>query len=206
MIPSRADQHYTCCMFSVTSPRQIMSVEEYLSFEEASSVRHELVDGEVHMQAATSQTHNVTAGNLFALLRNAVDDDACRVFQHDMRLRVDERTMYYPDVMVVCDPEDRNEPFVSNPCLIVEVLSPSTASTDRREKLLAYRRLPALQAYIIVYQDEPHVVRHWRDKNGAWWQTEIFGLANEETVRFPCPVIDLSLARIYRGADESGSG
>lgn len=178
-----------------------MTFDEYLAFEEKSAARHELVDGDLHLQAGASQTHNVIAGNIFALLWNAVGDEPCRVFQNDMRLRIDERTAYYPDVMVTCDPDDRNEQFVSNPCLIVEVLSPSTAAIDRREKLLVYRRLSALQAYVIVHQDEPRVVRHWRDDHGTWWWTEIMGLTNEEQVRFPCPLIDVSLARIYQGTE-----
>jgi Uma2 family endonuclease len=106
--------------------------------------------------------------------------------------------MYYPDVMVVCDPTDIDERFVERPCLVIEVLSPTTASTDKREKLLSYRRIPSLEAYLIVSQDARHVVRHWRDSKGAWWREELVG---EGSMRLTCPHTELQFGQIYKGID-----
>ena len=118
---------------------------------------------------------NRIATNIVGLLWTAVGDRPCQVFQSDMKLCVAEDVIYYPDVMIVCDPDDRDELVAARPCLVVEVLSPSTALIDLREKALAYRRLPSLEAYIVAYQDEWRVVRYWRDEHGAWRQAEIVG-------------------------------
>ena len=113
----------------------------------------------------------------------------------DRELRAAEDTIYYPDVMVTCEPEE--DPLVENyPCLVVEVASPSTESIDRREKMLAYRKIPTLQAYLIVAQDERRVERFWRDESGEWRQGEAVG---EGFVPIPCPEAKLPLAEIYEG-------
>lgn len=80
------------------------------------------------------------------------------------------------------------------------MLPPSASSADRREKLLAYKRIPSLKAYVIVYQDEMRVKTVSRDANGAWWEAEV---ANKGLVPFPCPELELSLDQIYEGIDFS---
>ncbi len=178
------------------TPHPYLSVEEYLRLEEASSVRHEYVGGELYALAGASDRHNRIAMNLAAHLWMAARGGPCRVYGSDMKLRVADDAVYYPDIQVVCDPEDTEEWYKSRPCLVVEVLSPSTEAIDRREKLLAYRRLPSLKAYVVVYRDECRVARHWRDEQGVWWQAEVEG---EGRVPFPCPALELSLADIYEG-------
>jgi Uma2 family endonuclease len=118
------------------------------------------------------------------------------VFGSDMRLRIGDDAVYYPDVQVVCDPADVEQMYTTSPCVIVEVLSPSTRSIDLREKFLAYRRIASLKAYVVVYQDEVRVMRHYRDEDGVWWDDEVAGEGN---VPFPCPELVLMLADIYRG-------
>lgn len=181
---------------SAATPHRPLDVDEYLCLEEASSTRHEYVGGEIYAHAGASDRHNRIAGNIFAHLWEAVRGGPCRVYMSNMKVRVAEDALYYADVQVVCDPSDIGELYKTRPCLVVEVLSPSTEAIDRREKLMAYRRLSSLQAYVIVYQDEPRVVRHWRDERGGWWQAEVHG---EGQVPFPCAGIELSLADIYEG-------
>jgi Uma2 family endonuclease len=86
------------------------------------------------------------------------------------------------------------------PCLVVEVASPSTAVIDRREKLVAYKRIPTLEAYVIVEQDERRVQRHWRDDQGVWWDAEVSG---QGQVPFPCPETTPTLDEIYAGVEPS---
>jgi Uma2 family endonuclease len=117
-----------------------------------------------------------------------------------MRVRIGDDVVYYPDVQVVCDPADTEQMYTTSPCVVVEVLSPSTASIDLREKVLAYRRIESLQAYVIVYRDERRVMRHYRD-GGTWWDAELSG---EGIVPFPCPELELTLAEIYRGLAPAG--
>ena len=175
-----------------------LTLEEYLELEELASVRHEYVGGELIAQAGASRRHNVIATNLNYYLSAAIDDGACQVFQSDMKLRVADDVMYYPDVMVVCDPADTDQQFVVRPCLVIEILSPTTATTDQREKLMNYRRIPSLESYLIISQDARHVVRHWHDSKDAWWREELVG---EGSMRLTCPDTELQFGQIYRRID-----
>lgn len=175
------------------APRQRpLSIEEYLAFEEASPIRHEYVAGEVHAMTGATPRHNQIVGNVFAQLRAAARGEPCRVYVEAVKLRVGD-AIYYPDVMVDCTP---GEPalLIESPCLVVEVTSPSTALTDRREKLAAYRSSPTLQAYLLVEQDRRRVTRHWRDAQGVWGHSVITG---EGAVPVPCPQTELTLDLVY---------
>lgn len=181
-------------------PQKPLSVEEYLKLEEAATTRHEYVGGKIYTHAGASDRHNRLAGNIFARLWNAARDGPCRIYMSDMKLRVPDDVFYYPNVMVVCDPPDTENPlFRSDACLVVEITSPGTETIDRREKLLAYRKLPSLKAYLIVDQESLRVERHWRDEAGQWWQAEAVG--HESLVPIPCPEIELTLPQIYEGLD-----
>jgi len=123
-----------------------LSEQEYLRGELSSEIRHEYVDGGVFAMAGAGEAHNLIAGNVFARLREFVRGGPCRVFISDMKLHVRTwKAYYYPDVMVTCDPADSQSHFKEQPVLVVEVLSPGTESTDRREKMLAYRTLSGLR-------------------------------------------------------------
>ena len=173
-----------------------MSIGEYLQLEKASALKHEYVAGELYALAGASDRHNRIAVNITAQLWTAARGGSYRVYGSDMRLRIGDDAMYYPDVQVVCDPADAQEQYKSSPCVVVEVLSPSTEMIDRREKLVAYRSLSSLQAYIIVYRDQKRVLRYWRDQDSAWWDADVQG---QGQVRFPCPDATLTLDEIYEG-------
>ncbi|MBA2276924.1 MAG: Uma2 family endonuclease [Chloroflexia bacterium] len=177
------------------TPRQFMSIEEYLAFERASLIKHEYVGGHLYAMVGVSP-HSRIAGNIFVSLREAARSSSCRVHQSDMQVPVPDGPYYYPDVVVsrIDEPED---PYLEDePCLIVEVLSPHTALTDRREKLIAYRKLPSLQTYLIVEQEGMLVERRFRDQDGRWHSEFI----NDGGVLVPCPPgTQFSLAEIYEG-------
>jgi Uma2 family endonuclease len=172
-----------------------------LCFEEGSSIKHEYVAGQVYAMTGATERHNRITMNIAARLWAAAGDGPCHVYGSDMRLRIRDEAVYYPDVQVVCDPTDTEQSYKTSPCVVVEVLSPSTQSIDLREKLLAYRLIESLRAYVIVYQDVRRVLRHYRDDNGTWWDAELTG---EGTVPFPCPELELTLAEIYRGLAPAG--
>jgi Uma2 family endonuclease len=186
-----------------TAPRRtpLPTVEDYLCIEEASATKHEYVAGQLYALAGASERHNRIAMNIAAHLWGAAGDGPCHVYGSDMRLRIGDDAVYYPDVQVVCDPADTEQSYKTSPCVVVEVLSPSTQSIDLREKLLAYRRIASLQAYIIVYRDEMRVLRHYRAENNAWFDAEV---AREGKVPCPCPEAVLTLADIYRGVAPAG--
>jgi Uma2 family endonuclease len=184
---------YTGRMGERAVPHEPLSVEEYLKLEEASQKRHEYVAGNVYAHAGGTRRHDIISGNLFALLWNASRGGRCRVHTAGRLLRISDDVFYYPDVMVVCPPEDEAEDnealFEESPSIIVEVTSPTTEATDRREKMLAYRRIPSPRTYLIVAQESLRVERHWRDE----------AVGPEGVVPVPCPEIELTLAQIYEG-------
>jgi Uma2 family endonuclease len=176
----------------------MLTVDEFLEMEEVSSTKHEYVGGQIYALAGASERHNRVAANILALLWQGARNGRCRVYGSDMRLRVGESAVYYPDVQVACDPDDMNQSYITSPCLIVEVLSPSTQSIDLREKWLAYRDIKSLQRYVIVWRDQRRVMVHYRADDGEWYDTVLGG---ESSFSLPCPKMALSLGEVYEGVD-----
>ncbi len=143
-----------------------LTAEEYLKLEEESLTRHEFVGGEMFaMSGVTAAAHNLIVGNVYRAFHSRLERGPCKTFftEFKVRLRSDrDDIFYYPDVMIACGAIDLKTRYVTDPKVIVEVLSPSTEGTDRREKLLNYRRIPALEEYILIAQAEPEVTLHRR--------------------------------------------
>ena len=172
---------------------------DYLKFEDASPTRHEYVGGRIHAMTGGTMRHNRISGNVFRLLSDRFDGTHCQVFINDMKVHVQAAdSVYYPDVLVYCgSPIAGGDKLVQEALLIVEVTSDSTAGIDRREKRVAYQRLPGLRAYWIVSQTERHVELHERDATGTW-------TARELTASDSLPVVDsdpMPLERLYAGTD-----
>lgn len=175
---------------------QRLSVEEYLRHEDGAAFRSEYVDGRLFAMVGASDAHNIISMNVAALLWNAARGSACRVYQSDMKVRPLGQVFYYPDVMVVCRSEPDETHFKRSPCLIVEVLSPSTAVIDRGEKLRQYTQMPSLEAYVLLEQHEQRAEVYRRGAEGLWtYQT----LEADALLALPCPQITLSLAEVYGG-------
>lgn len=183
-------------MVEYAAPNSPLTIEEYLKLEESATVRHEYVAGEIHAMTGATRRHNRIAGNVYRRLADAAAGGNCRVYMETVKLRVATDTVYYPDVMVACGPEPEDPYVESEPCFVVKVVSPSTEATDRREKLAAYKRLPGLEAYLIVDQERRWVERHFRDADGMWRRAD---LVDEGRFSVPCPEIELTLAEVYEG-------
>ncbi|THF71969.1 Uma2 family endonuclease [Deinococcus sp. Arct2-2] len=178
-----------------------MSVAEYLQTEETSPVKREYVDGFVyplHAQAGASKAHARISANLTAALHAASLRMGCRLYQSDMKLRLKESTVFfYPDILLACGPDNPNEQFETEPCILIEVLSPSTAANDRLGKFNIYTALPSLQTYLMVEQAERRVYAYSRSSDGGdWLLTELSG---NDIVHLPCLNHNLSLDEIYIG-------
>jgi Uma2 family endonuclease len=173
-----------------------ISVEEYLAGEETSQIRYEFVDGEVYEMAGTSDRHNIISGNLFANLWSHLRDSSCQPFIENMKVRAARDVFYYPDVVVSCEENPESPYYRDEPVLIIEVISPSTAQIDRREKLRAYQQMPSVQEYVIVEQEKISVEIHRRQPDGRWI-TYFFNKNDEE---FTLESVDLTLAltEVYR--------
>ncbi len=151
------------------SPLLPISPEDYLRGERNGDIRHEYVDGHVYAMAGAGENHNIIALNLATELRRAARGTDCRTFISDMKLHLAElNRFYYPDILLACDPDDNNAYYKAHPCLIIEVLSPSTEATDRREKLHAYQQIASLKEYVLVSQEAPRIELYRRSEDH--WQ------------------------------------
>jgi Uma2 family endonuclease len=129
-----------------------MTPQKYLNWEETQEFKHEYVDGEVFAMTGGTIPHNLIALNLASILKAHLRGKGCRVFIADVKVRISESgPFYYPDIMVSCDQRDLNAfKLIQYPCLIVEVLSPSTEAYDRGDKFHHYQHLSTLQEYMLI--------------------------------------------------------
>lgn len=183
---------YNDTMGESVKPLAVLGVEEYLQLEEAATLKHEYVAGVMYALAGATQRHNRIVGNIFAQLWQKTQGSLCRVYASDMKIKIGNEAVYYPDVVVTCS-EEPHPLYLERPCLIVEVLSPSTEGTDRREKLLNYQKLASLQAYLLVDSESRRAEGYYRDQ-GGW----LYRLVEDEgELPFACLDLKLSLSAIY---------
>jgi Uma2 family endonuclease len=132
--------------------------------------RAELVNGVVYLMTGAAPRHNKVTVNAILALGGPARTLGCELFANDMAIKISEKTVYFPDVAVACNTTDESARTRTNPCLIIEVLSPSTASIDQREKRIAYEQLPSTRDYLIVDPDELTVEHHRRVVEDRWSQ------------------------------------
>jgi len=174
-----------------------LTQQDYLAFELTAELRHEYVDGQLYAMAGASERHNRISLNVGFHLRAAALGGHCGVFVSDMKLKIAWRNAYYyPDVMLVCNAQDNGEYYKQQPFFIAEVLSLSTASIDRREKLLVYQKIPGLRYYLLISSEQKQVEYFVRDAQDEW-QTAL--LEADETLTIVCENYHavLSLSDIY---------
>ena len=154
----------------------LLTAEEFLAQRHTFPGKVELVHGIVYpmydgpdrlMTGGTDKHNKVTVNAIGALLPVA-RQLGCELYANDMGVLVDGENIYYPDVMATCDPAGDSNLSRTKPCLIIEVLSPSTRSVDEREKRVAYFRIPTMHDYLIVDAEERMVDHHHREDDGVW--------------------------------------
>ena len=129
---------------------QKMSVDEFLAWEEHQPERHEFYLGETFAMVGGTARHNRVILNLASRIGDHLDGTSCQVFAENMKVQITEGILY-PDVMVTCGKaEAGDEQTVSDPKLIIEVLSPSTRGYDKRDKFILYRTLASLREYVLI--------------------------------------------------------
>ncbi len=175
-----------------------ISIAEYLKFEENSQIRHEYLGGQIFAMSGGSEEHNRIALNIASLLKLHLRGTNCKTFISDMKVKIEidakADIFYYPDVMVTCDRQDTEKYYKNSPCLILEVLSPSTANLDKREKRLNYQTLTSLQEYVLVSQDEIKLEIYRKNNDGNWY-AEI--LENGDEINLKSVGLTLTMADIY---------
>ena len=176
-----------------------ITVDEYLRLEERSPLRHEFVDGRIFVLQGSTARHNRIVMNIGERFRAARRDGPCAAYAIDLKVRVGRDRIYYPDVVLACAAHDGDTLVIDEPCVVVEVTSPSTRRTDRGEKVDAYLGVPSLRAYLVVEHDRPYVTFYTRGDGDAAWERE--ELVTAGTMHVPCVDSTISLEAIYAGVD-----
>jgi Uma2 family endonuclease len=184
------------CMAAV--PQQWIGPAEYLARDHSAETKSEYVDGVEYAMAGGTRRHNRIVLNVGAELRAALRGRSCGANSSDQKVTVPtRRRYYYPDVVVVCgEPEflETDQEILTNPVLLVEVLSETTAANDRGPKFLAYQTIPTLQEYLLISQDEIRVECFRRTADG-WVYTRVEGL--QSCLALQSLGAELKLSEVY---------
>jgi Uma2 family endonuclease len=169
---------------------------EYLAWEEQQEFRHEYVDGAVYAMTGGTINHGEIAANFINILKNHLRGSGCRVLTSDVKVQTLASNSYlYPDVSVTCDDRDRSATkFISHPCLIVEVLSPTTEAYDRGDKFALYRRSTSLQDYVLVSTNAMRVDLYQRNERGRW---EILSYDAGDSIDLPSVNLSVPVAQVH---------
>jgi len=199
-----------------TAEKRLLTAEEYLAFEATTDVRHEFHDGEMFAMGGGTLWHNLIKDNCAHSIRKRIEGRGCRVVTSDQRVKVDATGLYtYPDVVVFCGAatmEDGIHHTLTNPLLIVEVLSESTEKYDRGIKFGHYRRLATLREYMLVAQDRLSVEVFLRqpgetdpEGNGDNWMLSTAAAPNS-SIHLGTLGISVPLAELYDGVEFPAGG
>ena len=179
---------------------------EYLALERAAvGVKSEFHDGEMFAMSGGTRWHSRIGTNIAAEFGNKLRQHRCQPYNSELRIKVDETGLYtYPDLSVVCGEPlfaDDQIDTLTNPTLILEVLSDSTEGYDRGRKFEHYRQIPSLREYLLVSQYDPHIEQFIRQENNEWVLREVVGL--KASLDLPSLGITISLAEIFENVDFS---
>jgi Uma2 family endonuclease len=187
--------------WGIPGERHPLTVEEFLEIEHGGTARHEYIAGEMFEMRAPMPRHEVIVANLLRQLREQLGSNPSTLIAANLglRLRVEKTDLFYrPDVMVACGPftpAALDLPYVTDPRLIVEVFSPITEDIDRREKVLNYRHIAALEEYLLIAQRSPQVIVFRRSDD--WMPVELTAL--DAVVESRAMQLSVSLEEIYAG-------
>lgn len=187
-------------MTALKKTQPIYTLEEYAELEKSSEERYEFYDGNVWSMAGASSKHEDIVMNTGTELKNKLRGRGCKVYGSNLRVKVPIYPPYrYPDLTALCE-ERIFENFyglelLTNPTLIVEVLSPSTEAFDLNAKFTYYKSIESLNEYLLIAQDRPHVTLYTKQTAEAWLHREFNDL--EATVYLSSMDCEIALAEIY---------
>jgi Uma2 family endonuclease len=178
----QAQRHYT--------------IEEYSVVEGMSPVRNEYFEGEILAMAGGSADHNRISRNVLLALEPKLRGGPYESLGSDTRILTPSGLYTYPDAVVICGPIILSEPLetITNPTVLVEVLSPSTRAYDRGEKFELYRSIPTFRDYLLIEQSAVDVEHRWRA--GDQWLSES-KTSLHDVIRLNSIDVDLEIADLY---------
>ena len=184
-------------------PKSYLTPEEYLELERSADYKSEYFNGQVFGMGGASPNHVLIVTNVVSEFRSQLKKRPCTVYSTDLRVRVSSTGLYtYPDVVVVCDaPEfsDTHRDTLTNPTLIVEVLSKSTKDYDRGEKFEQYRAIETFVEYVLIAQDKHHVEHYSRQADKTWILSETNRV--EDVIELNSIGCKLAVSEIYDKVD-----
>ena len=186
-----------------TAPTPRITEEDYLRLERAAETKSEFVDGEIFAMSGGSLPHGMLAIRWGAEISAKLRGRNCSVYSSDVKIRTHRTGSYvYPDISVVCGKPQthRNaDDILTNPTVVIEVLSPSTERFDRGKKFGLYREIPSLQDYLLVHADAV-LVEHYSRQPESWLFRESSGV--ESSVHLASIDCTVALKDVYEGVIE----
>jgi len=174
-------------------PKQdFYSISEYLQNELDSDSKHEYIEGQVYAMAGASKNHQRVISNLVRILSDHLRNTPCDTFASDIKVKIGDLAVFYPDVIVACELETANAYYTEQPLIIVEVLSKSTRRIDETTKRRLYQSLPSLQEYVLIEQD---IVDIEICRRSEGWQPEHYFMGDDIT--FAAIELTVSVNDIY---------
>ncbi len=181
--------------------KQLMTVADYLAWEERQEFKHEYIDGEIIEMTGGAWKHSRIMINLTLAIGRQLENSNCVLLSSEMRVRVSDTRYVYPDLSAVCGDEsleDEKELSLLNPVFVAEVTSPSSARRDRVGKLDYYFAVPSIETYLIIDQDRVHAELYTRAADG--WRLREYS-SRDDVMPLPALNCDLPLAQVYHGLD-----
>jgi Uma2 family endonuclease len=183
----------------------LLSLEEYLQLEEQAEYKSEYHAGYIVAMAGATRNHSLIGANMLRGIGNALSG-SCEVHGSDLKVYIDALTKsLYPDVTVICGAPEfgkNRKDLITNPSLLIEVLSESTEAFDRGDKFSFYRHIPSLREYVLVSQKKPMIESFFKTEGGFWKLNYAEGIDSE--IHIESLGLSLPLAEVYRGVEWEG--
>jgi Uma2 family endonuclease len=182
--------------------KKYISAEEYLTAESVSVEKHEYFNGEIYAMECATVEHNLIVANTFGEIYGKLKDKQCKIMTSDLRVNVQSNGLYtYPDISIVCGEIEKSaDAFdsITNPIVIIEVLSEGTKDYDRGSKFMLYRGIPSLKSYILIDSTGHVMVEVFsKNQNNIWQLKEYKSIDNIMDIE---PLdIGIGLVDIYSG-------
>lgn len=177
--------------------RPRLGIDEFYAWVSGRDRKYELVDGQPVMMAGATRRHDRIAGNAIRVIGTQLQGHRCQPFTSDTYIRIPAGNRRQADMGIDCGPFDDESLEAAEPVFVMEILSPTTRTFDRADKLEEYKTVPTMGYVLLVDPDFPQVRLHRRDEDRNWVSDRLLGL--EAVVDLPSAGVRFALAELYAG-------
>ena|ERR1044072_6076592 len=178
----------------VETNKKFANDDEYFAFEEASELKHELINGNLYEMSGSSLYHHKTGGIIFILLSSLLKNKEWEVYYEGFKVKIPNGNFFYPDIIVF--PTNAERYFTAEPILIVEILSETTRKFDLTDKFIQYQKIPSLKYYLCVEPEQQVIFFYFKNENEEW-MAETF-TKDESVIELPALNISFAVSDIYQ--------